>query len=184
MTFCLVFGCHFADSHLTKSHQCGTCKEFGHGQMECGNQTKINSLNEMSRGISFPQHLRCEAPGCRQAYSHSSSAHVCSRCKERHFESSCTQSYVHPASEVYAYSEGQRELNNIPGKVFIDIYAGMGCQWFVKRDSPNNKLSIFFMHTDNWGQYGPQCDDRTKLVQFLEGYTHAKTGQPFILPLD
>lgn len=90
MTFCLVIGCRFANSHLTKSHQCGTCKKFGHGKVECRNQTKINNLIRMSRGIRFPENLRCQSPGCPQAYSHCSNAHICSRCKERHFDSICS----------------------------------------------------------------------------------------------
>lgn len=184
MAFCLVSGCRFANSHLTKSHQCGKCKQFGHGQVECGNYTKINNLIKMSRGIRFPENLRCQSPGCRQAYSHCSDAHICSQCSGRHFDSACIQSPLNPTSDAYAYSEGQKELGNIPGKVFVEIYAGMGCQWFIKRDSPFANLSIFFMHSDCWGQYGIQCDDRAKLVQFLSGYIHAKTKKPFVLPVN
>lgn len=34
---CKVKYCRFSAFHTTKSHQCGGCGHFGHGQMECGN---------------------------------------------------------------------------------------------------------------------------------------------------
>jgi hypothetical protein len=88
--YCQVGGCRFSHTHLTKAHQCGKCNHFGHGQVECGHPMKISKLVQYSRCIRFPDHLRCEAPACRQAYSHTSNAHVCSKCNGRHFETFCT----------------------------------------------------------------------------------------------
>ena len=48
--------------------------------------------------------------------------------------------------------------------------AGMGCMMYVKRDDFKSKPEYFFMHSDSWGQYGVETDDRPKLAKFLEGY--------------
>ncbi len=185
-SYCQVAGCRFPNTHLTKSHKCGKCSRFGHGQVECGHPLKVSILVQRSRGIRFPAHLRCEAPACRQAYSHTSESHICSKCNERHFETFCTrntssQSFVDQTSESYAISEGKKVLGNTSGYVFDEFYAGMGCQWFVKRNSTHSPISAFFMHSDNWGQYGLQTDDRPKLIAFLSGYRNAKTGKFFFL---
>jgi hypothetical protein len=183
--YCFCSGCRFSETHLSKAHLCGKCKKFGHGQRECGSPYKIAQIAQQSRGIRFPDHLRCQAPGCRQAYSHTSGTHICSKCKGRHFETECITQPSHdlsPTSEKFAQTEGLKLLRNTPGQIFSEVYAGMGCQWFVRRSNQFSPISVFFMHTDSWGQYGPQCDDRQKLVKFLTGYTHVSTGHPFRLP--
>ena len=43
---CKVKHCRFPFAHTTKGHMCGTCKQYGHGQIECGNQTKIDELKQ------------------------------------------------------------------------------------------------------------------------------------------
>ena len=35
MTLCKVYGCRYANSHVTKDHKCGNCNRFGHGRVEC-----------------------------------------------------------------------------------------------------------------------------------------------------
>ena len=194
MSYCKVYGCRFSHTHLTKAHKCGTCGKYGHGQIECGNNTKIEQLKIISKGIRFPPHLYCQSPGCRASYSHTSDAHVCHICSGRHFEYECTQNQsaqstqsvnsvqsikIDPTSESYAISEGKKILKHTPGYVFAEVYAGMGCQWFVKRESLHSPIKAFFMHSDSWGQYGPQTNDQTKLIPFLNGYRHFETGKYF-----
>jgi len=186
--YCQVGGCRFPHSHLTKAHQCGTCYNFGHGQKECGNSTKISKLKHQSRGIRFPSHQYCQAPACRQSYSHHSDAHICSKCKGRHFEISCpsnmtntSQTYVDPTSEAYAITEGQKVLGSVDGYIFGKVYAGQGCDWYVKRDSVYSPIRVFFMHGDNWGQYGPLANHTPKLIAFLNGYRHVSTRKFFSL---
>jgi hypothetical protein len=182
MNYCKVYGCRFSDTHLTRAHKCGACGKYGHGQIECGNSAKIEQLKIISQGTRFPTHMYCQAPGCRASYSHTSDSHTCHMCSGRHFESGCPQNHnaeIDPTSESYAISEGQKILKNTIGSVFADVYAGMGCQWFVKRDSPHSPIKAFFMHSDSWGQYGPQSNDQPKLVEFLNGYRHFETGKFF-----
>ena len=44
MITCKVKNCNFKYSHVTSGHKCGTCGEYGHGQLECGNIQMINEL--------------------------------------------------------------------------------------------------------------------------------------------
>jgi hypothetical protein len=54
--------------------------------------------------------------------------------------------------------------------VYTKVYGGMGCIWFARRKNNFEKIELFFMHTDNWGQYGSTTDHRPILDKFLEGY--------------
>ena len=64
--------------------------------------------------------------------------------------------------KYFAYNEAKKILEDKSGKTFTEIYAGIWCQWFVKRNGINSQFSYFFMHTDNWGQYGPEIDRNWK----------------------
>ena len=55
-------------------------------------------------------------------------------------------------------------------RVYTKINAGMGCTWYARRTNNFEKIELFFMHCDNWGQYGPITDDRSKLDNFLSGF--------------
>ena len=46
----------------------------------------------------------------------------------------------------------------------------MGCSWFVKRNGIEDKISMFFMHTDSWGQYGADTSDLYRLNAFCYDY--------------
>lgn len=55
-------------------------------------------------------------------------------------------------------------------KVILQQHAGMGCIWFFRQQNAQSSVEGFFMHSDNWGQYGPATDDRPKLDDFVRGY--------------
>ena len=45
------------------------------------------------------------------------------------------------------------------------MYVGMGCEvFFINKNE--QKLSIF-MHSDSWGQYGPNTDDTPLLNSYI-----------------
>lgn len=180
MSYCKVKNCNYSGYHLTQSHQCGNCNSFGHGQLECGNYELISNLKHISFGITLPNNLYCTSLFCESIYSHSSKSHQCTICQGRHFETLCNKP-IHPTMKYFAYNEAKKILEDKSGKIFTEIYGGMGCQWFVKRNGINSPLSYFFMHTDNWGQYGPETDDTEKLKKFLEGYVHVETGNEFTI---
>jgi hypothetical protein len=53
--------------------------------------------------------------------------------------------------------------------VFTILYSGMGCYFFCRKLADNN-VELFFMHSDNWGQYGLETSDVPKLKEFIRGY--------------
>ena len=75
---CRVDGCRFPDTHTTRGHACGKCYKFGHGMLECGNQSKIESLKDFfSEDVDTP----CTVSGCRFSLSHTKDGHFCKACK-------------------------------------------------------------------------------------------------------
>ena len=68
----------------------------------------------------------------------------------------------------------KEELKNNNDKIYIIIYVGMGCNMYIRRNNMNESFELFFMHSDNWGQYGIQADDRPYLKLFTEDYQEIK----------
>jgi len=56
------------------------------------------------------------------------------------------------------------------GPIYIIVSAGMGCMWYFKRNGRDQPIDTFFMHADNWGQYGPHTDHRPQLNAFINGF--------------
>ena len=182
--YCKVYGCRFPQTHLTKSHKCGKCDHFGHGQVECNNPYQIEAINKMSYGIRFPSHLKCTSPVCPSAYSHSTEGHYCTCCKDRHLESACPHSCViqnDPDQMTQIISDAKRLFGQRSGKIYTTVYVGQGCEWYVKRNDIYAPIQSLFMHGDSWGQYGPQSDDRGKLNAFCTGYVNVADGKLFSL---
>ena len=63
-------------------------------------------------------------------------------------------------------------------KIYTILYGGMGCLWYVKRDSSSSEPKAFFMHGDSWGQYG--TSDVPELTKFLHGYTKVRESEELI----
>ena len=180
---CTVQGCRYSTTHNTSKHQCGKCHQYGHGRMECGTQ--------------HTQHTQfvklCFVEGCRHSTYHKTVNHQCGKCHQYgHGQRECgnqnkiialhnTYSKTDTTSNIYAISEAQKLFGNRDRRIFGTVYAGMGCNWYVKRDSVHSPISAFFMHSDSWGQYGIQCDDRPKLIAFCTGYINITDGKPLNL---
>ena len=179
-SYCIVQGCRFPSTHLTKSHKCGKCGKFGHGQIECSNSFLIEQLNFQSNTIKLPRELYCESLYCPCSWSHTSESHYCLQCEERHIETKCPSRcdiMCEPSEIQNVIQDAKAQFGTTPGKIFTTVYSGQGCEWYAKRNSPNNQISLFFMHGDSWGQYGADCDDRDKLKNFCYGYRHIDTGK-------
>lgn len=179
-SYCIVNGCRFPSTHLTSSHKCGKCGRFGHGQVECHNSFLIDQLKVNSVSIKLPHGLYCTSLTCPCPWSHCSESHYCTQCQERHLESVCTMGCVimGDSDEIKRVNqEAKIKFGITPGKIFTTIYSGQGCMWYAKRIGPNNRISLFFMHGDSWGQYGPKSDHRDKLKNFCNGYIDYETGK-------
>jgi len=88
--FCFVEGCRYNHTHTTSGHLCGTCKNYGHGKIECKNNNKISNLNIKYGGIILPKELRCSYEGCSTFWNHTNSGHKCQICNNiNHNEINC-----------------------------------------------------------------------------------------------
>lgn len=185
MSFCKVKGCHYSSYHTTSRHKCGICHKLGHGQVECGKILLISELEKDTAPIPFD--LQCCASNCKNITNHTIEGHWCNYCNTSgHDESECP-SMLWKLKEDRGITFGQsrdsyfkkkeikllakKQLARYEHKVYTKVYAGMGCTWYARRNNTFDKIELFFMHGDNWGQYGAKTDDRPKLDTFIEGYT-------------
>jgi hypothetical protein len=182
--YCKATGCRFAKTHVVKEHICGSCGKKGHGLVECG---KPNLIEELSKDDTIvPSDLTCSIYGCKNNTLHTTDGHFCSYCKQfSHSEEECPEylwtqkverNVVAGRSETeykekkYLQIQARKQMKWAERAIYTIIYAGMGCVWYARRKNNFQKIELFFMHSDNWGQYGPTTDDRPKLDKFLEGY--------------
>jgi hypothetical protein len=183
MSFCKVTGCRFPSTHLTRSHKCGKCNHFGHGQRECGDNLEIDNLKNISNHVIFPSYLKCTSLCCPAPSFHSTESHYCSYCDGRHIETQCQTATVISTDEneiKRVIIEAKKKFGSRDGKIYTTVYSGHGCDWYVKRTGFKNPIQLFFMHGDSWGQFGPQCDDRPKLNKFCTGFIDIDTREMYV----
>lgn len=82
VNYCKVSGCRFPQYHVTSGHQCGACKHFGHGMIECANLIKKNELASYINDV-LPYDIQCKFGRCKYKQLHTSEGHHCSKCHER-----------------------------------------------------------------------------------------------------
>ena len=80
--YCCVKGCRFSDYHTTIAHRCGTCNQYGHGQIECNNTAAKSALLRHLED-QMPAGRQCGLSSCTYPWSHSSESHHCYRCGGR-----------------------------------------------------------------------------------------------------
>lgn len=185
MSYCKVQGCRFPATHTTKYHCCGICKKLGHGQVECGNDSNIKQLGKDTSIIPFE--LQCTVIGCQSITTHITDGHKCPYChtfghdvldcpiKKWDYKVECGTTFGQSKS---MYLEKKNIILQAKKQfgwkdqhmTYTKIYGGLGSIWYAKRKNIFDKIELFFMHSDNWGQYGSSTDDRPKLNKFLEGY--------------
>ena len=81
-TYCKVLGCRFSQFHTTVAHRCGTCLQYGHGQMECSDNIKKIELSQYIED-QMPEHRWCNYVNCTYPWSHSPESHHCFACGVR-----------------------------------------------------------------------------------------------------
>ena len=81
--YCKVKYCRFSAFHTTKSHRCGTCGEFGHGQMECRYAEQKRDLQQYLHE-ELPPDKWCEFDYCEHRKYHTTQSHYCKFCRELH----------------------------------------------------------------------------------------------------
>jgi hypothetical protein len=222
---CKVSHCRYSITHVTKGHRCGLCGLFGHGQAECGDKKKIDSLKSFfNEKISNNQ--QCAVKHCEYRELHNTDAHLCEICKSLHTEEKCkfiklpkmiikcpicreeskeyskvfginqecqiclensieislkcghtilceecTMKIAGTDNSLFKYQEATEKMSQKDGKIYVNIYGGMGSLIFFRRRSKKDRIESFFLHSDNRGQYGEDTDHRPHLRRFVNGYT-------------
>ena len=85
MSYCQVEGCRYVHTHISAGHQCGICKQFGHGQEEHKHHHKMIDLISKieTSNITLPQHMHCTVLGCKRPSTHTNVSHICIYCGNR-----------------------------------------------------------------------------------------------------
>ena len=182
--YCKAKKCRHAGSHITKVHICGKCGKPGHGYNECDNPELITALCLDTAAIPFDLH--CCAAGCKSIDTHTNGGHQCTYCKKfEHDESECPEQLWKIKAELgttfgqsesgfkekkYIQLQARKQMKWAEHTAYTKVYGGMGCIWYAKRTNHRDHIKLFFMHTDNWGQYGESTDHRPRLNEFLEGF--------------
>jgi len=157
---CKVSNCRFSASHTTLGHHCGNCSEYGHGQVECGNQHYIDRLATFKDKL--PINMHCTMIHCNHKEYHTSRAHHCKNCGRNHDVEQC----------IITDYTGQIQFENLnetftnQDNIYTIRYAGMGCEYYIRKK--NGHIQILFMHNDNWGQYGEATNDKPILDEFID----------------
>lgn len=87
--YCHVQGCRYATTHVTRSHLCGKCQQFGHGRIECNHREMIRQLTNSTKHDLMPFELYCNVEGCHCRSTHCTTGHVCQLCQKNHGENEC-----------------------------------------------------------------------------------------------
>lgn len=89
LNYCKVKNCRFSKSHTTKSHKCGNCHSYGHGEIECDTQIARINLKQYWTD-QLPKELYCTFGGCLHYKYHTSDSHHCEFCNNRyHSKNTC-----------------------------------------------------------------------------------------------
>ena len=80
---CHVYQCRHPETHVTSGHRCGLCGLYGHGQLECHDESAKRALDNMFRHDRVPSHLQCSIDGCMHRHTHMSASHHCHQCHMR-----------------------------------------------------------------------------------------------------
>lgn len=163
MLLCKVRKCRYRETHITSGHQCGSCGKYGHGRIECGNTLLCDKLKNVSENQYLSDNNMCSVNHCKYSKYHTLEGHLCSICNK--YDHECFKNPL----ETACIEEAKIKMGNTDGKIYVLVYAGMGCVYYIKRNSVIGYLYTFFMHSDDWGQYGHSNID--EFEKFINGYT-------------
>ena len=186
---CKSPGCLTKQNHISESHICELCYQY-HSLNNCPNYKndntdhtiecpicrKVNNINfEESKIFGLTEKCKiCLTNEVNILLADCKHCCLCLDCSKKiakkmnHIVANLIEEEIY--IENYAIEDAIEKMSNIPYKIYTRIYAGMGSFYYIKRDDIHLQLQSFFMHADNWGQYGPETDKTYELTQFTYGY--------------
>lgn len=162
--YCKVKGCRYPNFHTTKGHQCGRCKRYGHGVLECIYIDKILNLTNHHKDI-LPMDKWCKIKDCKYKHFHTTEGHICKYCNTIHKEDECIvfdldESNVKYGS-CYNTDDIKKEFLHLDN-VFKTIQLGMGHQIFITKK--NGIFKCIYMDPHSWGQYNADFSKKNKQI--------------------
>jgi hypothetical protein len=170
--YCKVEKCINPNFHVTSAHLCESCRLYGHGKYECDNIiSKINLHQYFNDIVSYNDF--CTIQNCMFPHTHITIDHSCLYCSKKNthmktcpvIDSTCItiipRKYNLNVDSYY-------NLKNINIGHYVIIPGELGHVWIVRNN--NYLIEYFFIHSDNWGQYGEELNDIPKLNCFIRNY--------------
>lgn len=178
---CKVAGCRYQNDHITERHCCGTCKNNGHGQIECGKEQLIKDLEKFNYHII---ELPCNVIKCIDPHTHTTRGHSCLYCDKRIERGSHQHLKYCPLNENTidgnSICDNLLDFNDclldyikditVNNRKYKTVNGGMGCTWLIRNN--DGTLEYLFMHSDSWGQYGDDSSHLPRYKAFIYGYTY------------
>ena len=181
---CTVLECKYPFLHNSLAHHCSIC--FGNHSNTLHNNTnknifikcpicrQSNELDINQKKISgstdkccvcLDKEIEIFLPKCGHAC-------LCSACADV-----IKEEMININNKIISFnnipnqviSEAVRKYGDLTGNIYCIVYGGMGCCWYVRKNS-NNNIDGFFMHSDSWGQYGESTDETPYLNTFIQNF--------------
>ena len=182
---CQVSGCKYSNFHTSDSHPCSLCNKIGHQcvNIECPICLVENNFKEMPKkifgisdkcGICKTNRIEIIFPKC----SHAVCCLECFNEMAKNKLGSSSSPVKESNNSSFGFDPDEKAKNTFgsnDGKIYTYVGVGMGCAIYYRRKSNNHPIEDFFMHNDDWGQYGPEADKRKDLEDFLKGYEYLET---------
>ena len=186
---CQVSECKYPKYHTSDSHPCSLCDGMGHQcvNIECPICLIKNNFKEVPKkvfgisdicGICKTNSIEIIFPKCSHAVCCLECFNEMAKIKLR------TLSPLHNVNNnpnntgPFGFDpkgKAENSFGNKDGKIYTYVGVGMGCSIYYRRKSINHPIEEFFMHNDDWGQYGPKADKRKDLEDFWNGYEYTPT---------
>lgn len=185
---CTMKGCRFKECHVAEIHKCTLCKK-NHSSYDCPLSIEKNiqyiiecpicrTINNISENqpkvygvtdnccICTEKNVQLFFPNCGHTCICLDCADNLNKNKKEYEKEIVKENQL----EDFVKQSALNKFINIEGKIYHTVKLGMGCSMWVRRKDLNSSLEGFFMHSDDWGQYGIDTDKRPLLNDFLKGY--------------
>jgi len=185
---CDVLDCPNPWTHSRNAHQCRHCNEKRHGMSECRKLNldvkcplcRENVTIKRSQKPVYGLDKECCICMENKPLVYFPCGHVCI-CKEccNNMESNIPIISIDLMHELFniiqiatpvEISKLKDNFNTTSGKIYTVINNIDGSTWFVRRNDIDTPVQKFLMRPDEWGQHGPDHDDRALMNLFIEGY--------------
>lgn len=168
---CKVKYCRFSSFHTTKSHRCGRCGEFGHGQIECRHAEQKQELQQYFHE-ELPPDKWCKFDYCEYRKYHTTQSHYCKFCRELHH--SINDCIYKDLTETESFLGNEYDLQTRFANFdnfYVVNYAGMGNSLTIRKK--RGIIQSIYMDQSTWGQYGdsPPMNHTPLYNKFIEGLT-------------